>query len=646
MGMSEILRFHWADYILFVIVLIVSAAIGVYYGFTGLRQKTTSEFFLGGRNMPFFPVTISILASFISAVSILGTPAEIYTFGIIYVLLSLSYFVAFPVSVHIYLPMFHKLNLTSCHEYLELRFNALIRILVSILFIIQMLMYMAVVIYAPALAFSQVSGLATWISILSIGIVCTFYTSLGGMKAVMWTDVFQMFVVYAGLLTVIIQGTIAVGGADKVWARAKEGSRLKILDYDADPLKRHSFWTLFIGGSFTCLTIYGSNQAMVQRYLSMKKLRDAQKALYFALGTTFLFFIMLNVTGLVMYAYYHNCDPKLAGLVTRGDQILPHLVLEIFHKLPGIAGLFMACVFSAALSTVSSGLNSLATVVLEDLVKPIYRFRKRQNLDETTATIISKILAITLGVVIIALAFLSIVMPSTLVQIAMSIFGMLGGPILAIFTVGMFLPFVNSWGATAGLLCSTVISLWLGIGAVIYSHPLPSLPVTTKGCNQSDITIITNGDMLNLSTAAYIPATTTSSITANARIYSRRYHQGFEFIDIYKISYLYYSLIALVVTLVISSLVSLATGCNKDHVLDRRLFHRWCGRRREEEPEFEDTPSCSSRIGLTTHCVNQNYRKPINSNGNSLRGQRVTANGSVDRSENGTVFFYEKVTTL
>jgi Na+/pantothenate symporter len=114
--MAEIIRFHWADYILFVIVLIASAAIGIYYGFTGTRQKTTSEFFLGDRNMNLFPVTISILASFISAVSILGTPAEIYTFGIIYVLLSLSYFIAFPISVHVYLPMFHKLNLTSCHE--------------------------------------------------------------------------------------------------------------------------------------------------------------------------------------------------------------------------------------------------------------------------------------------------------------------------------------------------------------------------------------------------------------------------------------------------------------------------------------------------------------------------------------------------
>ncbi|XP_064640524.1 sodium-coupled monocarboxylate transporter 1-like isoform X2 [Lineus longissimus] len=572
MESDRIIRFHWADYLLFGLVLLVSAAIGIYYGIIGSKQQqTTKDFFLGGRNMKLLPVTLSILASFMSAVSVLGTPSEIYSFGTLYVMLFISYFITFPIAAQIYLPMFHKLQLTSAHEYLELRFNRVIRILVSAVFILQMLLYMAIVIYAPALAFSQVSGLPMWVSVLSIGLVCTFYTALGGMKAVMWTDVFQMLIVYAGLLAVVIQGVIMIGGFGEVWDRALEGGRIKFIDFNPSPYERHTLWTLVFGGTFTVLSIYGSNQAMIQRYLSMRKLEDAQKAVYIAMIATFLFLVLLCLTGVVMYAYYHGCDPIKQGLVTRGDQLLPLMVLEVLGVYPGLAGLVMSCVFSAALSTVSSGVNSLATVFLEDLIKPIYYRVKELNMEEGMATVISKILAVVLGFTTLGLAFLAKLMPSTLVQISLSIFGMAGGPILAVFTVGMFLPFVNSWGAGVGFFLSIVTSFWLGIGAVVVKHPLPVLPVSTNSCAIVNTSFTENG-FENMTTILTTMSTESPTISVLPTTTSTGYS------DIYKISYLYYSPICIIVMFLVAPLVSWMTGFNRRKKVDRRLIYPLCDR--------------------------------------------------------------------
>ena len=139
-----------------------------------------------------FPMTLSLIASFMSAITLLGTPAELYKNGTQYVILALSYPFVMAATVYIFLPVFDRVNITTSYEYLELRFNKYVRLLASACFTLQMVLYMAIVVYAPALAMNQVAGLDINIAIIVVGCVCIFYTALGGMKAVIWTDVYQV----------------------------------------------------------------------------------------------------------------------------------------------------------------------------------------------------------------------------------------------------------------------------------------------------------------------------------------------------------------------------------------------------------------------------------------------------------------------
>ncbi|KAM7306194.1 putative sodium/solute symporter [Ixodes scapularis] len=162
-------------------------------------------------------------------------------------------------------------------RYLELRFNHIIRTIGCLTFSIQMLIYMAIVLYAPALALSQVTGISVWTSVLSIGIVCTFYTSVGGIKAVVWTDVFQIFLMFSSMLLVAFKGAYSIGGFGYVFELASKNQRVEFFNFNPDPTDRHTVWGLIIGCYFTWMSIYAVSQAMVQRYLTLPNLRGARQ---------------------------------------------------------------------------------------------------------------------------------------------------------------------------------------------------------------------------------------------------------------------------------------------------------------------------------------------------------------------------------
>lgn len=187
-------------------------------------------------------------------------------------------------------------------------------------------------------------------SVLVMGLVCTLYTSIGGIKAVIWTDTFQIIVITGGLLTLLIKGVLEVGSVDLVIERVKEGQRMPYFNPDPDPTVKYTFWTLFVGGAMMTLTIYGSNQAMLQRYMSMPSLKHAEISLLLALPGSIFYQCLVCMLGLVMYAYYHTkCDPLMAGQITKRDQMVPLFLLDILSNYPGLPGLLVACIFSAAL---------------------------------------------------------------------------------------------------------------------------------------------------------------------------------------------------------------------------------------------------------------------------------------------------------
>uniref|UniRef100_A0A8C9XEC2 Sodium-dependent multivitamin transporter n=1 Tax=Sander lucioperca TaxID=283035 RepID=A0A8C9XEC2_SANLU len=463
------MHFTTVDYVIFALLLVASTGIGLFHAFSGGRQRTTQEFLMADRSMSCLPVSLSLLATFQSAVAILGAPSEVYTFGTQYWFLGCSYFLGLLIPAHVFIPVFYRLRLSSAYEYLELRFNKTVRICGTVTFIFQMVIYMGVVLYAPALA---LNALTCGGAVLAMGLVCTVYTALGGLKAVIWTDVFQTVVMFAGQLAVIVVGASQAGGMAEVWRKAVNGSRISGLDLDPDPLQRHTFWTLGVGGVFLMLALYGVNQAQVQRYLSSRTEREAVMSCYVVFPCQQIVLCLGCLMGLVMFARYGENSPLDKGYVKTNDQMVLYFVMDVFQDLPGLAGLFVACLFSGALSTISSAFNSLATVTMEDLIKPQF-----PNMTEAKATLLSKGLALVYGLVCLAMAYLASIMGSVL-QAAFSIFGMVGGPLLGLFCLGMFFPWANPTGAVVGLVAGLAMAFWIGIGSFVMRMSGPELNTT------------------------------------------------------------------------------------------------------------------------------------------------------------------------
>ncbi|XP_033644557.1 sodium-coupled monocarboxylate transporter 1-like [Asterias rubens] len=533
------------DYVVFSCMLAISLFIGLYYGCTGGKQKTTAEFLMADRNMSPFPVAMSLVASFISAITVLGTPAEVYIYGSMFWLFGVSYILTGIVVTRLFLPVFFRLEVTSANEYLEKRFNKVVRVAGTLTYFIQMVLYMGIVIYAPALAFNAVTNVNLWGIVVVIGVACTFYTTVGGMKAVLWTDVFQMCVMMAGFLAVIIQGSILLGGFKKAWEIADNGGRIDFQNmFSPDPTIRHTFWSVCIGGCFTWSATYGVNQSQVQRYLTVGNMKKAKMSLYLATIGMVIVVSCACSAGLVMYSYYFTkgCDPFTSGQVGQTDQLIPFFIMELFGSFPGLPGLFTSSVFCAALSTVSSGLNSLAAVTAEDLVRPCFK-----KMSEETFTKITKGIAMAFGLLSIFVAYIVSLVNQGILQLALSLFGMTGGPLMGVFSLGMFFPHSNSKGAVIGLMCGLGCAFWIGIGSQLYPPEVYKPDLITDNC------------VCNV-TCSWNITVTSSPEEPRPKI-----------AGLYSLSYAWYSCTYWLITVVVGLLVSFITGAERREDIEPAL---------------------------------------------------------------------------
>lgn len=542
--------FSIADYAVFAGLLLVSLAIGVYYGvFKRSQMRTTEDYMLGGRQMSVFPMAMSLIASFMSAITLLGTPAEIYQYGIMYTWIVLSYFLVSAAASYLYMPVFFDLKVISVYQYLAMRFHKSAQMLGALIFCIQMCIYMAIVVYAPSLALSQVTGIDVYLSVVLIFVVCIVYTTLGGMKAVLWTDSVQVIIMFLTMIAIIIKGTVDVGGLSVVFQHAREGGRLDLSgSFDPNPGVRHTFWTLVVGGYFTWVTIYGVNQAQVQRYLCVPTKKQATTGIWINCLGLSLLMLICGYAGLVIYAHFRTCHPIQPGIVSTSDQLFPLFVMHLMGNIWGVPGLFVAGIFSGALSTVSSGINSLAAVTLEDFIIP---FRKKPISPNVQANI-SKVLAVFFGILAFALVFVAELLGDVL-QAALSIFGMVGGPLLGIFTLGMFIPWANWKGAIAGTFSALFFTFWIGIGFQVEKKAgkihIPKLNFTTEGCESLNTTLITTTT----------PATSVPT-------------DGGETLGLYYLSYMYYSMVSCLTCLIVGVAVSALTGFNNPKKMNPALI--------------------------------------------------------------------------
>nr|XP_012219270.1 PREDICTED: sodium-coupled monocarboxylate transporter 1-like isoform X2 [Linepithema humile] len=568
--------FGWLDYTLFGLLLLVSVFIGVYFGFFS-KQDNTTEYLLGGKRMGCFPVAMSIIASHISGITLLGIPTEVFHHGTQYTACVITASVTAVVTCYVFLPVFYKLQLTSTFEYLEVRFARPVRILCSVLFTISLFTFLPIVIYVPALAFGQVSQLSVHTITPILCIVCIIYTSIGGLKAVVWTDTIQFSVTVGGLFTILVLGTLSIGSVGEVWRISGEGGRLIFFDMDPSPFSRNTFWGMSIGMTVTWLGHLGIHPGVVQRFLSVPREIDAKHTAITAVGMIIVKLICV-FTGLIMFAKYYDCDPFLTKVISRTDQTLPYYVMDVAGHLPGLPGLFLAGLVSAALATMSASLNTVSGTIYEDFVRPWMPDGPKK---EATATTVMKIIVVITGAISVGLVFL-VERLGPVFQIAVSTRGITDGPLLGLFVMGMMVPWANTKGVLVGGYTSLMCMFWLVGGTQWYTMQgkikHSSLPTSVDGCpypwNET------------LSSTTAIPTSTISDE---------------EPMTLFRISFIYYTMIGAVIVIVVGTIASYFFGMDLENVDPDHIspmMRRFLPPRKYVEVSLREVPPSHDAAGL------------------------------------------------
>ncbi|XP_050537051.1 sodium-coupled monocarboxylate transporter 2-like isoform X2 [Daktulosphaira vitifoliae] len=394
------LQLSWAaEYAAFACMLGISILIGLYYGFVERKQSTVNDYLLGGKHMSVFPITMSLIASHISGITLLGVPSEIYVYGTQYLIVAIINIFIILIVIYVFLPVFYDLQLTSVYEYFELRFNRKIRGLASLMFTISLILYIPVVIYIPALAFNQVSKLNVHSITPILCLICIFYTTVGGLKAVVWTDAVQSLFTTISIVAVIILGIIQVGGVGNVIKANAEGNRLEWFNMDPDPLLRNSFWTVSIGTTFSWVHGLGMHPGAVQRFVALPTYNKARKALiYFILGIGIVK-ILTGAIGMLVYTKFKDCDPVMAGYIENDKNLLPLFVTNVASNYPGLTGLFISGIVSTALSTMSAQLNTVSGTIYEDFIVKLLGVK----VSDLMASIIMKATVVIVGIICVSL---------------------------------------------------------------------------------------------------------------------------------------------------------------------------------------------------------------------------------------------------
>lgn len=440
-------HFSWLDYTIFGVYLAASVGVGL---FSARRSKSLGDYFLAGRGMSSALVAMSILAALFSGISYLAGPADVYQNGFAFAYVVLAFFIATPFTTIWMLPKFYQSRFFTAYQFLEERFALPVRLLASGLFIFRVSLWLAAATYAPALALEKVTGMPLWLTILASGMLTTLYTALGGMRAVIWTDVMQLIVLFGGQLMIVFVALGKIpGGLGGVWETALADHRMD-LSLSFSLSERVNLGAVLIAGAFLHLVQMATDQVSVQRYLSAGSLKESQRSLWIKLWFVLPVLVLFYGTGLVLYAFYKaHGDPLAAGLIAKEDQILPYFVVT---QLPaGLPGLLIAAIYAASMSTISAGLNSLASATVVDFRQRLSKAPEGTQKQQVGS---ARWITVGYGVLVMGLAFLVDLMPGNLVESVNTVIGLIGGPLLGLFLLGMFTQRATTrgalWGSLAG----------------------------------------------------------------------------------------------------------------------------------------------------------------------------------------------------
>lgn len=417
------------------------------------RQETTEEFFLAGRSMPWLVVAMSMYASLTSAVTYMALPATSYSSNISMIVVAVVSPLLVPFLILLFYPFYHKLQVTTSYEYIGKRFGRVAQCTTSSLFILARLGWLGTVIYAPAMALSVVTGMSMWSTILLMGAVATIYTVMGGATADIWSDTIQFVIMIVGAVWVATTLALNVpGGISGILAVASDSGRLSAFDWHLS-LTEMSGFVVAVSFFLSLMQEYGTDQTTVQRLMATPTLRGMSKAIMFNAVVDSIIVSLLLFIGLGMLAFYKH-NPALLPAQMASDHLLPYYII---HALPnGVSGLLITAIFAAAMSSMDSGIGSLATVVVNDFVDPLRVRRGRPKSDVAVA----RVLTLVFGVAATATAFY-ISSFDSIIKAFTSVMSLFSAPILSLFLLGMLTRRGSFAGWLVGIAVSMPLTWWI-----------------------------------------------------------------------------------------------------------------------------------------------------------------------------------------
>lgn len=440
---------HFApvDYVVLGAYLLVLVAIGWYFS---RREKSTDDFFLGGRRIPWWAAGLSIFGTAVSAITYISIPGSAFQGNWVMFIAQVSPLVLVPVVAAVYIPFFRRLNVTTPYEYLQNRFNTPVRLLASAQWVLFQFGRMSILLYIPSLALSAATGLDLYACIVIMGVLSTLYTVLGGIEAVIWTDALQVVILMGGaVLSLFYLGARVEGGFGGIVTEAAANDKFHMLNWTWD-IAAPAVWVIAIGAAVSNFSVYTTDQALVQRYMSTPTLRQSKGALWTsALGgvpTGLLFFFL----GTALWVFYRQ-HPALLPEEMAGDRVFPLFIVQQLP--PGLSGLIIAGIFAAAMSSVDSGVNSISAAVTTDFVR-----RFRPGASERFFLRLARTLAVAIGAVGTGIALVLATWEiESLYKFFLMVLGLFTGGLAGLFVLGIFTRRANAWGSLTGAAVSAAV---------------------------------------------------------------------------------------------------------------------------------------------------------------------------------------------
>jgi SSS family solute:Na+ symporter len=437
----------WLDYLVITGYLLAITAFGSWFA---RFQKTTRDYFLTDRSVPWWAICFTVVATETSTLSFIGVPAQAYAGNMTFLQLALGYIVGRLLVSVLFIPAYFRGDLYTSYELLQRRFGASVKNIAAVMFLVTRTLADGVRLFATALVITVVTQVPVPWTIVIIGVAMIIYTTRGGASAVIWTDVVQMFVYIGGAAVVLFALLQQInGGWDAVRAAGEAAGKFTVLDFSTDPRRTYTFWAGIFGGVALTLATHGTDQYLVQRLLSARSPAGAASGLILSGFIVFAQFTVFLLIGILLFVFYQQ-TPLPRPLVTN-DEVLPLFVVTSLSH--GAAGFIVAAIVAAALSP---SINALAATTVNDF----YLKYVRPDADQPTLMRVSRIATIFWGVAQIGVA-LGAQWIGSVLDAGLAVLSLAAGPVLGAFLVGVLTTRVGSRAMVTGMLTGIAVLIWV-----------------------------------------------------------------------------------------------------------------------------------------------------------------------------------------